>query len=99
MILVEASPSNPASGYATVVLGGVVLVSIDAAEAVRTSLRYAMNVNTGARPSDAVYVSVDDALPTTVRSPMYYRTPAFDVQLFDDAAAPAATRRMELESR
>lgn len=98
MVGIDDLTSNPASGYATVVLGGVVLVSIDAPETVRTSLRYTNEREYGRTTSDAVYVSVDDALPTTVRSPMYYRTPAFDVQLFDDAAAPAATRRMELEA-
>lgn len=95
---VDMLPSDPVSESASVSLGGVVLVSVTEPERLRTNLRYTRERDFGRTTRESVYEPVSGAKPTTVRTRTYYRDVSFDAQIFDDAAASALVRRLELEA-
>jgi hypothetical protein len=90
--------SEPVSVAATVTLGGVVLCSVALPEEIRTTLRYTADRDYGRDIDESPYYPVNGAMPTTVRSRKRVVAPAFTAQLFNDDAATANVRRLELEA-
>lgn len=93
---VDTLTSPGVSASASVTLGGVVLISIAAPETLRTNLRYTRERTYQPVTGKALYTPASGADPTIVRARTHYYTPAFEAQIFDDAAAPASQRRDEL---
>lgn len=95
---VDILTSAPVVVTAQVDLGGVVLVNVEDPSGLRTCLRHTSERAYPREIDEAVYHPSDGGKPTTVRRPGRTIMPRFDVQLVDDRAATAATRRDELDA-